>query len=470
MSGATAALAGWSRALAFERLPGDVVERVLAHTLDAVGALVVGATRPWTAQVRDYVAGESPPGRCAVPGLDARVRPEWAALANGTAAHGFEIDDYALPGLSHPGCVVVPTALALAEHEGCDGRELIAALAAGFETTVRFGLACTPSLTSDRGFHVTSALGVFGAAAVAARLLRLAPAHAAAAFGLAAAHACGTTEFTRTGGDVKRLHAGMAAAAGIRSASIARRGFSAPLAAIEGERGFLNAFVAHARAQALTDGLGDDLSDGLRSDNWALRGLAIKRWCVCAGLQAPLAALEALKARGLRLADASRIAIGVDPATLAHVGAIGAHPRDMTEAQMSAHHAIAMSVVVGGNDPIHYAAFESGDARLAAVGALAQRVVLRVDAEAAALFPRRLVAEVEVTHADGSTDRARAEAPGTPGTPMSSADIAAKFRALCEPVVGGAATQAAIAAVAALRDGGPPAAVLAAIGRFDATR
>ena len=137
---------------------------------------------------------------------------------------------------------------------------------------------------------------------------------------------------------------------------------------------------------------------------------------------------------------------------------------------MSAHHAIAMCVVVGGNDPIHYAAFESGDARLAAVGALAQRVVLRVDAEAAALFPRRLVAEVEVTHADGSTDRARAEAPGTPGTPMSSADIAAKFRALCEPVVGGAATQAAIAAVAALRDGGPPAAVLAAIGRFDATR
>ena len=260
MSGATAALAGWSRALAFERLPGDVVERVLAHTLDAVGALVVGATRPWSAQVRDYVAGESPPGRCAVPGLDARVRPEWAALANGTAAHGFEIDDYALPGLSHPGCVVVPTALALAEHEGCDGRELIAALAAGFETTVRFGLACTPSLTSDRGFHVTSALGVFGAAAVAARLLRLAPAHAAAAFGLAAAHACGTTEFTRTGGDVKRLHAGMAAAAGIRSASIARRGFSAPLAAIEGERGFLNAFVAHARPQALTDGLGDDLA------------------------------------------------------------------------------------------------------------------------------------------------------------------------------------------------------------------
>src|SRR5690606_917750 len=112
---------------------------------------------------------------------------------------------------------------------------------------VRFGEACTPSLTSDRGFHVTSALGVFGAAATAIAIDRPSTEVAVAALGLAAAHAGGTTEFTRTGGDVKRLHAGMAASAGIRSAALAARGFTAPTAAIEGQRGFLAAFVAQPR-------------------------------------------------------------------------------------------------------------------------------------------------------------------------------------------------------------------------------
>src|SRR5690606_34684001 len=217
-------------------------------------------------------------------------------------------------------------------------------------------------------------------------------------------HASGTSEFTRTGGDIKRLHAGMAAAAGIRSASLSARGLTGPTAAIEGERGFLRAFVERPRPDALTDALGT---------RWALRGLALKRWCVCAGLQAPLAALDAILSEGDVSTgpghdDIVRVTVGVDRATLAHVGHIGGSPRDMTEAQMSVHHAIAMRLVAGGNDPEHYRLFEEG----LAVSSVAERVELRIDEESERLFPDRLVAEVSVETPRGTVTR-RAEAPGT---------------------------------------------------------
>src|SRR5690606_18360495 len=116
------------------------------------------------------------------------------------------------------------------------------------------------------------------------------------------------------GGDIKRLHAGMAASAGIRSAAIAARGFTAPTAAVEGERGFLNSFVAHPSPEYLTAGLGS---------RWALDGLALKRWCVCAGIQAPLAGLDQiLSSHSIHPDGVVSVDVGVDRATLAHVGHI----------------------------------------------------------------------------------------------------------------------------------------------------
>ncbi|MGM7699110.1 MmgE/PrpD family protein [Microbacterium sp. A84] len=447
MSGATEELAEWTRSLRFDDVPQHVIDRVLAHTLDTIGAMIVGADRPWTRSVAEYASIESPTGRSRSAALDRTLRPEWAALTNATAAHGFEIDDYALPGLSHPGSVVVPTGFAVGEDRETSGRILLTAMAAGFETIVRFGEACTPSLTSDRGFHVTSALGVFGAAATTIRIDGLSAAHASAALGIAAAHASGTTEFTRTGGDIKRLHAGMAASAGIRSAAIAARGFTAPTAAVEGERGFLNSFVAHPNPEHLTAGLGS---------RWALDGLALKRWCVCAGIQAPLAGLDQiLSSHSIHPNGVVSVDVGVDRATLAHVGHIGGSPRDMTEAQMSLHHAVGMRLISGGNDPVHYARFEAG----LDVADAAARVALHVDDAAEAAFPNRLLSTVTLRTVDREIT-VRAEAPGTPSTPMDRVAREAKFHALVDPIIGEADATRLIVAIDALPDGGPVSAVM----------
>ncbi|MFC5819510.1 MmgE/PrpD family protein [Nonomuraea harbinensis] len=476
MKGITAELAGFAAGVRFAGLPAEVVERVTWHVLDSVGAGIAGSAKPWNAVVRRYALRETGPGACTLYGTAGTGRPEWAALANATAAHGFEIDDYALPALAHPGCVVVPVALAVGEETAARGHAVLAAAAAGFETVVRFGLATTPSLTSDRGFHVTSVHGVFGAAAVACGLRGVDEDTTASAYGLAASQAGGVTEYTRSGGEVKRLHAGLAAMAGIRAATLAADGFTGPRTAVEGPRGLLRAFVAEPRPAALTAGLGE---------RWELHGLALKRYCVCAGIQAPLRAISELRAAGLESADVGEsaaglgagnvekpvagldardveeIVVGLDAATLAHVGAVGAYPRDMTEAQFSARHAVAMHLVLGGNDPGHYELLEQAGFALPEVSALAGRVRLEHDAEAEKSFPRRLLARVRIRLRDGRELRRLAEAPGSPAAPMSGEEIEAKFLGLAEPVIGRRAARYVRDAVLALADDGPVLAVLA---------
>ncbi|GGV29667.1 2-methylcitrate dehydratase [Actinomadura cremea] len=451
MTGLTRRLARWTASVRFDDLPGAVLDRVERHLLDALAAAAVGHERPWSRRVLAYAAAESPPGRSTVVPTSEALRPEWAALVNGTAMHGFEIDDYALPGLSHPSCAVVPAALAAAQDLGADGRRLLTALAAGYEITVRFGRACTPSLTSDRGFHVTGALGVFGAAAAAASLHGLGEDAAHAALGIAASLAGGTTEFTRTGGDVKRLHGGFAASAGLRAVALARAGLTGPGAAVEGERGFLAAFVARADPAKLTDGLGRD---------WAVGDLGIKPWCVCAGLQAPLAAIDELAAREpFGPADVRRIDVGLDEPTLAHVGRLGPRPGDLTEAQLSLHHAVATRLVLGGNDPAHYRAFEQGREPPGVAG-LGRRVRGHLDPEADAVFPRRVMAAVTVHLTDGRELSARCEAPGSPGRPLGAGAVREKFDRLAGPVLGDEAARRVAARVAELRAGAGAGAVL----------
>jgi 2-methylcitrate dehydratase PrpD len=212
-----------------------------------------------------------------------------AAFVNATATHGLELDDYHVPAAVHAGCVVVPAGIAVAEHLQATSRPLLTALAVGYELVIRLGLAMSPEMTQDRGFHVTGVMGPLGAAATAANLHRLDSEQAVWALGLAAAQAGGTTEFTRSGGEVKRLHAGFAASAGLRATALAVRGVSAPTHALEGPRGFAQAFGGRrVDLDRLTDGLGRQ---------WHLDGLGIKAWSTCTGNHAPLAALGQLCAQ-----------------------------------------------------------------------------------------------------------------------------------------------------------------------------
>ncbi len=132
-------------------------------------------------------------------GRQRRAEASWAALVNGVAAHGLEMDDVENRSSLHPGVVVFPAALALAELFGSTPDDFYAAIAAGYEVTLRVGAALNPALAYERGFHPTAICGTLGAAMASARLLRLSPEQTNMALGIAGSMASGSMAYLQNG-------------------------------------------------------------------------------------------------------------------------------------------------------------------------------------------------------------------------------------------------------------------------------
>src|SRR5581483_2242856 len=167
-------LGEWVSGLTFADIPADVVEHIKTCLLDALGCGLFGAAQPWGVIAGNVAVAMSDGGACSLFGRRNKVGPGDAALANGTAIHGFELDDAHVSSSHHPGAVTVPAVLAMAEVRGATGADVLTALAAGYEVGLRIGI-CAGVSHSTSGFHVTGTVGTFGAAAGAARVLNLSP-------------------------------------------------------------------------------------------------------------------------------------------------------------------------------------------------------------------------------------------------------------------------------------------------------
>lgn len=252
-------LGAYAAGLRFADLPTDVVRRAKDCVIDTVAAAVFGHGAPAGRIMAQYVAGFGG-GVCHVLGSGAGpVHAEAAALANGTLAHALELDSLRKPGAGvHPGAVLVPAALAVAQERGLGGEALLAAVVAGCEVMFRIGKATRHSAEA-RGFHAPGLTGPFGAGVAAGHLLGLDAGGMAQALGIAGSMGGGLLQFAAegSGGMVKRLHLGRAAAGGIAAAKLAQAGFSGPSEVLEGEFGFLNAYCAETDTASLTAGLGE---------------------------------------------------------------------------------------------------------------------------------------------------------------------------------------------------------------------
>src|SRR5499427_7504424 len=169
----TAALVEFVAELRSAAIPDEARHYARRHLLDTVGVMIAGAGGEVASRAEAVLAAVRPPGRIPVPGRTRRADLIDAAFLGGTAAHGIELDDGFRQGSVHPGCVVVPTVLALGYDRRIAGAALIEALVAGYETAIAVARACHPDLR-QRGFHPTGACGVFGAVIAVAMLRRLA--------------------------------------------------------------------------------------------------------------------------------------------------------------------------------------------------------------------------------------------------------------------------------------------------------
>jgi 2-methylcitrate dehydratase PrpD len=177
-----------------------------------------------------------------------------AALVNGTASHVMDYDDAHVGSRSHPSAPLVPALLAISEYKKMSGSEFITAFVLGFEVSTRIGLALGKSYY-NLGWHATSVLGRFGAAAGVGKLLKLNTKQLAIAFGLAATNAGGLRRVFGTMG--KSLHAGKAAMDGMLSALLSQEGFTAPGDILDGESNFLEVFSREYDSDQLIQGLGN---------------------------------------------------------------------------------------------------------------------------------------------------------------------------------------------------------------------
>ena len=192
----------------FDKLPDATVRAARGAILDTLGVMLAGSAEVTAARVRALIAHRRGVEEATIAGTDLRGSVEDAALANGTAAHALDYDDVQQSLSGHPSVPILPAALALAERQHASGAALLVAFVVGVEVEAKLGRALNPA-HYETGWHATSTLGVFGAAAAAAKLLGLSAERTAHALAIAASMASGIK--ANFGTDGKPWHAGHAA-------------------------------------------------------------------------------------------------------------------------------------------------------------------------------------------------------------------------------------------------------------------
>jgi len=370
-AGVTQALARFLASTRWEDLPAPIRREAKRGLLNISGCILAGLREATARQVAKA--------------LDDR------AVILGAAANALDFDDTHLTTVIHPGPPVAAALFALADEHEFSGREMLLAYVLGVEAACRIGNVVSPG-HYQHGWHITSSCGVFGAAAAAAKVLRLSEERTHCALALAATQASGLVEML--GSAARALNPGFAARNGIAAALLAAEGIHAPAQPLEGLRGFVNVF-----------GGGTDW--GAIGSGWEIECVAYKPYPSGVVLHSLIdACLE------LRTTKApARIGITLHP--LAVERGDRPHPRDGTEARLSAQHCAAVALIYGkaGVEQFTDAAVADPEVR-----SLRERVAIKSDAS--------LDKAACVVDLDGRVKHAELR------TTMSDAELEAKFRGL----------------------------------------
>ena len=402
-------------------LPPAVAEKAKHHLLDTVAAMVSGARLPPGKKAIAFARARGGVGEACVVGAGVVTSAENAALANGMLAHADETDDSHAASLTHPGCGIVPAALAMAEREARDGRALLRAVALGYDIGCRLTQALDAYQFREDG-HSTHSFGpMFGAAAAAGALAGLNETQTRHLLSYTAQQASGVSCWMRDEEHIEKAFdfGGMPARNGVAAALMVAHGFTGVEDVLSGERSFFVAYGRKPDPERLVAGLGEA---------YEVMNTNIKRWSVGSPIQAPLDALAELMKRGeFRAEDLVRIVVRV-----AHQGANTTDNRAMPDICMQ--HLCAVMLLDGTVS--FKAAHDEKRMRDAQVLALRKRVQLVGDDELTRAMPSR-EGIVELELADGRRLVRHTKAVrGTAENPMSRAEVQAKAYDLVAPVLG----------------------------------
>jgi len=335
----TRELARFITELCYADLKDEVVKKAKGLIIDQFGCQLAFATLPWNKAVYQYTRNKrSASNDSTVVYYGLKTTAENAAFANAVFGHGFEMDDTEMLTASHPGVAVIPSALAMGEAEIISGKEFITAIVAGYEAMLRPGIAARAMMM--RGFHSTGVGGTLGSAAAAGNILGFDVDTMVSALGIAASESSGITEYAISGGSVKRMHAGFAAASGVRAALLAQLGITGPTAALEGKKGFCHVFSDECSIEEITKDLGKEYRIMLTGN---------KPYCCCAGQHTVIDAGTNLKKKyNINPEEIVEVIIEQRPREAINLGNI-IIPEDVISAQFSARFGLALNLIKGSN-------------------------------------------------------------------------------------------------------------------------
>jgi 2-methylcitrate dehydratase PrpD len=413
-------LLAFAHGLALQDLPAAVADSAKACLLDALGCGIFGSGQVWSRILADEMLADGSCGHSTVIGRQKQLSAPAAALCNGTAIHGFELDDLIAESITHPAACVIPAAIAAAEAVDASGAQLLEAIVAGYEVMHRVGLALGVE-PAKRGFHTTSLVAPIACAVAAGKVMSLTPDQLLSAAGLACSSSSGIKSFAagHGGGMVKRLHLGRSAEAGVRMAQLASRGFLGPPFALDSRFGLLEVFGgAGAQADKMTRELGQ---------SWAMRDVWFKVYPICGWIQSVVQLVVELRG-GLPLAAeaVSSVEVGVSRYAAQNNGEPA--PVDTMGAQYSIPYCVAAALMGDPRDP---AWFQPDAVNDPAIRKLAGKVAIVINPDVEAVYPAKFGASVKLKLKDGTvSERLVLECHGTPSDPCSSQEQLDKFRLL----------------------------------------
>ena len=420
----TRGVAQFVAGLAYDDIPEAVRQRIKLLILDSLGCGLYGVDLEWTQIIlKTLQSVDRTEDGCRVWGTDQRLSAPHAALINGTMIQGFELDDVHRRGVLHVGAVTLPALIAVAELKGgMTGRDLLAAAVAGYEIGPRVGI-CMGQEHIGQGWHSGATLGVFSAAAGAARGLNLSPEQTIHALGVAGTQSAGLMA-AQYGAMVKRMHAGRSSQSGLYGALLAANGFTGIVDVLESEYGgFCSTF---SRSQDRFDL--EELTKGLGQD-WETMRISLKFYSCVGSNHTTLDAIRTMQERHpFGADDVERIVVHGSQVTVDHVG-WKYKPEGLTSAQLNLPFCVATYMLEGDCFVEQFTEDCVADPDRMAYS---ERIETQHDPEITAKgWTARHEVWVEVFLRDGTHLEERCEAPrGSERSFASAADVAAKFEKL----------------------------------------
>ena len=413
-------------------LPAGAQLAAKHRILDTLGAVVSGARLRPGEVATEYVRQQGGVPEASVATTDIMTSAVNAALANAMFGHADETDDFHPFTKAHPGCSVVPAALAMGEREGSSGTELLRAVVLGYDLCCRILVALRPDLVRANHRSAEGYSSTFGATAAAASLAGFDETRMRYAISYGVQQVSGVWSWVR---DVEHIEkafdfSGMGARNGVAAATMIQAGFTGVVDALDGERNLIDALSVDPQPEEMVADLGS---------RFYVEETAIKTFPVGYPIQSPLAAFFTLqREHGLTVDNVEHILV-----RLPEDGARIVDNRSMPD--VNCQHIMAVALVDGTITFENSHSYERmEDPRVLDVR---DRIELVADPELVVPeAPRSGFVEVRMSNGE-SVSLFVSHAPGTPENPLDTEEVNAKARGLMAPILGEQRTEALIESV-----------------------